>query len=381
MLKKTLLLVVTLGLISSLHACRPKTEDSGASENGGKAKEDVTVGAVLPLTGPVASYGQNAKSGIDLALDEINASSPFNIRVLYEDDAGEVETAVSAAQKLISTNHVPLIIGEAASGLSLALAPIANKQQVVLFTPISSAAELTQQGGDFFFRVCPSDAFQARDLASWLVEKNLKTASVLVINNGWGTSLKDEFLSSYQGLGGKIATVQTCNEGDRDFRSHLGKLTQAKPDAIVAFTYGKEGGPFLRQARELGIKTPFFGGDVWGSPELVESAGEAAEGVFFTFPKSPSGQRFDEFAAKYRQRYQKEPDIYSSYSYDLVYIVSNALKSGARTGPQLRDYLRRMEGYEGVTGLTQFDEHGDVTTKRFSRQTIQGGKSVQVETR
>jgi branched-chain amino acid transport system substrate-binding protein len=380
MLKKTLLLGVNLALIASLHACRQKEDPGHSDANGGK--EEITVGAVLPLTGPVASYGQNAKTGIDLALNEINSSSlPFTIRVLYEDDSGKVETALSAAQKLISTDRVPLIIGEAASGLSLALAPIANQQQVVLFTPISSAAELTQKGGDFFFRVCPSDAFQAHDLASWLMERNLKTASVLVINNGWGTSLKDEFQSSYQKLGATIATIQTCNEGDRDFRSHLGKLMQTKPDAIVAFTYGKEGGPFLRQARELGVKTPIFGGDVWGSPELVEAAGEAAEGVFFTFPKSPSGKRFEEFAALYRQRYQKEPDIYSSYSYDLTYILSEALKSGARTGPQFRDYLHRTEGYEGVTGLTKFNSKGDVTTKKFSRQTIQGGKSTQVETR
>lgn len=348
---------------------QPSTRASGD-------KEKVTVGAVLPLTGPVASYGQNAKAGLDLALEEINSSPlPFELRVLYEDDAGRVDTAVSAAQKLISTNRVPLIVGEAASGLSLALAPIANRQRVVLFSPISSAAELTEKGGEFFFRVCPSDAFQAHDLAAWLKERRLGTVSVLFINNGWGTSLKDEFLTSYKELGGNVLTIEVCNEGDRDFRSHIGKLTRGGPDAIVAFTYGKEGGPFLRQVRELGVSLPVFGGDVWGSPELLESAGKAAEGVFFTFPKDPAGEQFAAFARKYQERYQKEPDIYSSYSYDLAYIVADALKSGARTGPEIRAYLQRMQPYSGVTGLTQFNAHGDVITKAFARHTITKGKS------
>ena len=77
---------------------------------------DISIGAALPLTGPIASYGKNSKTGIDLALSEINTELEFNIKVIYEDDAGEAKNAVSAIQKLISTDKVPLIIGEASSG-------------------------------------------------------------------------------------------------------------------------------------------------------------------------------------------------------------------------------------------------------------------------
>lgn len=342
-------------------------------------RTEVSIGAVLPLTGPVASYGKNAKSGIDMALEEINAEGKIKITVIYEDDEGKVQNAVTAAQKLISTNKVPLIIGEAASGHSMAIAPICNKNKAVLFSPISSAAELTEKGGDFFFRVCPSDVFQARILAKWLLDDGKKKISLLFINNSWGASLKTEFISHYEQGGGIILTIEACKEGDRDFKSQLAKMAKAKTQAFVVFTYGKEGGPFLRQARELDIRVPVYGGDVWGSPELLEVAGEAAEGVFFTFPASPSGQLYDSFAYEYKKKYNKEPDIYAAYAYDLTHILAKALKNGANTGEQIKKYLDSMEMFEGVTGKTKFDKNGDVVTKTFDRKVIKGGKYFLVE--
>jgi len=314
-----------------------------------------------------------------MAVEEINAEGKVKIRVIYEDDAGEAKNAVSAAQKLITVDKVPLIIGEAASGLSLAIAPIANENKVVLFSPISSAAELTEKGGDYFFRVCPSDAFQARVLAQWLHDQKIARVSLIFVNNNWGVSLKDEFVNHYTKGGGSILTIESLKENDRDFRTQLSKMLRVKPQALVGFTYGKEGGLFLKQARQLGVKVPIFGGDVWGSPELLESAGKASEGVYFTFPASPKGEKFEAFSSKYRAKYAKEPDVYSAYAYDLTYIVANALKSGARTGEQIRQFLANMLAFEGVTGTTKFDENGDVITKGFDRLVIKGGKYIPVE--
>lgn len=351
----------------------------GCGKRSPSDKLKVTVGAVLPLTGPVASYGKNAKSGVDLAIQEIISEGKLSIQVIYEDDEGKAQTALSAAKKLIYTDRVPLIIGEAASGLSLAIAPICNRNKVVLFSPISSAAELTEKGGEYFFRVCPSDAFQVRVLANWLLNENLTHVSLLFINNSWGTSLKDEFVSHYSAQGGIILTIETCNEGDRDLKSQLTKMLKPNAQAFVAFTYGKEGGPFLRQARELGIKLPIYGGDVWGSPELLEAAGEAAEGVYFTFPASPKGEKYEAFAKKYKSAYGKEPDIYAAYAYDLAHIVANAFTSEARRGEELRQFLISMPSFEGVTGITQFDKNGDVVTKTFDRKMIKNGQYVLVE--
>lgn len=339
----------------------------------------VKIGAVLPLTGPMASYGQNAKSGVDMAIEEINALGRIKLQVTYEDDAGKTQNAVSASQKLVHAGDVPLIIGEASSAVSLAIVPICNRNKVVLFSPVSSAAELSEKGGDYFFRVCPSDAFQAGILAKWLIAKEVEKISIMYVNSSWGISLKEELSTHFTRLGGIILTAETCNDGDRDFRSHITKMIAVKPDALVCFTYGKEGGAFLRQARELNVQIPIYGGDTWGVAELLEAAGEAAEGVFFTFPASPKGDKFEVFAERYVERYGKDPDVYAAYGYDLAQIAGQAFDSGVQTGEQLREYLLTMKIYVGVTGPTRFDENGDVVTKTFDRKAIKDGRYVVIE--
>lgn len=362
-----LLIIILIGFVF-LNSCKKRVQE-----------KTFTIGAVLPLSGPIASYGINSQNGINIATAEIHAKDNIKINVIYEDDAGQVQNAVSATNKLIYSNQVPLIIGEASSGYSLAIAPICNKSKVILCSPVSSAAELTEKGGDYFFRVCPSDAFQARILAKWLKEENKMNVSLLYVNSDWGTSLKNEFTKYFLPEGGTIIANESCEEGDRDFKTQIAKINKPEAQAIVSFTPPKEGGIFVRQVREMNIKLPLYGGDFWGTPEFTESGGEATEGVYFTFPANPTGTLFEQFADKYHKKYNKEPDVYAAYAYDLTNIVGNAIKSGVSTGEKIRQYLLKMETYEGVTGPTKFDQNGDVITKTFDRVTISNGKHVSIK--
>ena len=348
---------------------------AGCSEGPG-ASSEVVVGAVLPLTGPVASYGNFAREGIDLAVEEINADGGIGgqpLRVDYQDDRGETKEAVTIMNRFTGVSKYPVVVGAAASSTSVALAPLASRSKVVLISPISSAATLTTNGGDYFFRVCPSDAFQARILAEWMLSRELKRAAVMFINNSWGASLKDAFVEHYRDLGGETTVIESALEGARSFRTQIAKMKASNAQAFFVPTYGKEGGAFVRQARELGVQAELFGGDVWGSPEFLETAGNAAEGCHFTKPEDPSGEKFAQFAARFQEKYGKAPEVYASYSYDLVQIVAKALRAGNSDGPSIQRYLRDMVLHEGVTGSTKFDEHNDVTTKSFGKWVIRGG--------
>jgi branched-chain amino acid transport system substrate-binding protein len=347
---------------------------------GKQASNVIKLGAILPLTGDTASYGKNAQSGIDLAVEGINAAAGNNgkkLQVIYEDDKGLASEAVKIIQKMITVDKVPVAMGSAGSSVTLAMAPVANRNKVVLISPISSSKELTTQGGEYFFRVCPSDAFQSRILAAWIWKLGLKTVGVIYVNNSWGNGLKEEFIAQYEKLGGKIVLVEASIEGQKDFRAQISKTLDKKPDALFAPTYGKEGGLLLKQAKELGLTIPIFGGDVWSSPELLESAGDAAEGVYLTLPAKFAGDKYQQFAAKYKRKFGKEPDIYAAYSYDMAKILAEAFVQGSMTGEELMKYLRTMPEYDGVTGKTKFDEHGDVVTKSFSKQRIVGGKYIE----
>lgn len=355
-----LLLVIGV-LIAAVTSIRKATRVGGP----------VRIGAVLPLTGDTASYGQAAKKGIDLAVAEINANGGLGgrpVEVIYEDDQGKAATAVSAMEKLISVNKVPVVMGSAGSSVTLAMCPTANREKVVLISPISSSKELTEKGGPFFFRVCPSDVVQAAMMAEWLKEDGRKRAAVVFLNTSWGQGLKDEFLQRFKALGGEVVSVEACNEGDRDLRAQLTKVKAAAPDALYGITHGREGGALLRQAKDLGFDKPVYGADVWGSPELVETAGEAASGVKIIVPAKFGGQRYAVFASSFKERYGAEPDTYASLSFDMMNIVSAALAK-ARGGDSIRAALTQVR-YDGVTGITTFDRNGDVVGKGFQRQVL-----------
>lgn len=347
---------------------QPQPQPSPTASGG---ENPLVLGAVFPLTGDVASYGKAAQRGIDLAVQEINAKGGVQgrkVEVIYEDDQGKSAPAVAAMQKLISVNKVPLVFGSASSSISVALCPIANREKVVQITPISSSKELTEVGGPFFFRTCPSDVVQAGMMADWLKEDGHLKAGVIFVNNSWGQGLKDEFLKRFESLGGKIVAVESCKEGERELRTQLSKIEAAGPGAIYGITYGREGGALLRQAKELAITIPMYGADVWGSPELVETAQDAASGVKVIVPADFKGAKYEAFARTFKEKYGEEPDVYASYAYDMAYIAFAALEKADRADA-LRDAIAAAT-YEGVTGVTKFDQNGDVLGKGFERRVL-----------
>jgi branched-chain amino acid transport system substrate-binding protein len=137
----------------------------------------VRVGVVLPLTGDLAAYGNNAKDGIELAAQESNgpALGPqgISVRLLVEDSKGDPQTAVSSLQKLITIDRVSCVIGDVASSPTLAMAPIANQNRVVLLSPAASSPKITK-AGEFIFRDWPSDDFEASGMAEYVKEKGYR---------------------------------------------------------------------------------------------------------------------------------------------------------------------------------------------------------------
>ena len=250
-------------VVCLLGGCKPASEKDKTPATG-QGSAAIQLGAVFPLTGDIASYGIAAKKGIDLAVDEINSRGGVNgrkIQVIYEDDQGQATEAVAAIQKLVSVDKVPVVMGSAASSVTLAMCPIANREKVILISPISSSSDLTKQGGPFFFRVCPSDVVQAKMMAEWFKEDGRSTAGTIFVNNSWGQGLKSEFVADFEASGGKVTAIEACKEGDQDLRAQLSKVKDANPDAIYAITYGREGGALLRQAKELAVDKPIYGAD------------------------------------------------------------------------------------------------------------------------
>lgn len=339
------------------------------SDESSPASRTIDIGAILPLTGDIASYGQAAKKGIDLAINEINESGGINgrrLNVIFEDNQGTARASVSAFHKLDALNEVPVIFGAAASSNTLSICEMATSKKIILMTPISSSPELTSKCGEYFFRVCPSDNAQASMMADLIHSRGHSNIAIIYVQNSWGESLHSEFTRHFKKLNCNIITAESIKEGERDLRATLTKIKAANPDALYAITYGREGGALLRQSKELSIKFPIFGADVWGSPELLNTAGDAANGVPIIAPASFAGDEHDEFASSFRQAYSGEqPGTYSAYGYDMTLLVAEALKSTENIDANNLLQILRTLRYTGVTGEIAFDANGENTQTKF----------------
>ena len=238
--------------------------------------------------------------------------------------------------------------------------------------------------GDYIFRVCFLDSFQGDALARFAFEtlKAKKVAIMSDVSSAYSLGLAEYFQTSFKKKGGTVSSEQKYSKNDTDFNAQLTAIKTTAPDAIFVPGYYQEVGLVIRQARQLGITVPLFGGDGWEAPELLQIAKEAAEGTYYTTHYSPETQtpEVQNFVKAYRAKYNDTPDAMAALGYDSALVLVDAIKrAGTTEGPKLRDAIAATDGLKGVTGTTRIDQNRDAT-KPATVITIKGGKFQYVDT-
>jgi len=345
---------------------------------GRKGQDSYTMGAILPLTGNLALYGQNTKQGIDLAIDEINASGGVRgkkLVVLYEDSQGEAKIAVSALRKLLE-QHVQVIIDDAVSTITLSLVPIATQKGVVILSTGASSPALSGSS-PYFFRIWNSDSEEgvfAADLA-WR-RLGLRRVVVMYVNNDYGKGLSQVFSERFGSMGGIVVAQLDFDPKGREYRSLTAKVRALKPEGIYMVGYAPQTGLLTKQLRELGLgKVALIGTVATQDPKFLELAGSASEGVVYVYPKAPKGEVVAKFHSAFRAKYGSEPEILCDVGYDAARLIAHAWQEGGRTGDEIRSALLSIRGFEGASGLIGFDDRGDVH-KPMVAKVIEHGRFV-----
>jgi len=199
-------------------------------------------GAMIPLSGEVASYGQKAKRGIELAVEECNAQGGLLGRqtsIDFQDDRNDKKEVVSIFAKFATIDKVPVVFGSAGSPITLAIASLATRL-VVLSSSISSSTKPSTAGGAFFLRTAPADDLQIEVLSKWVHELRARRVAIISTNNSWGLPLDGGFQSKLEALGGKVLLSEGVAENTTDFRIILTKIKGLSDfDAVVSPTYPK----------------------------------------------------------------------------------------------------------------------------------------------
>jgi branched-chain amino acid transport system substrate-binding protein len=333
-------------------ACERRGAGGGDGETG-----PIRVGIYGDLTGRTANFGQSTANGVMMAADEINKSGGINgrqIQLFNEDDQGRPELAATVVTKLINQDKVHALIGEVASGNSLAAAPIAQQARVPMISPSSTNPQVTEVG-DYIFRVCFIDPFQGEVMAKFAVNTlKADTAAIMIdFNSPYSIGLTQFFKESFAKLGGKILLEQSYTQGDANYTGQLTSIRAANPDVIYIPGYYGEVGVIAKQARQLGINSMLLGGDGWDAPQLWELGGKALNGSYFSnhYSVDDPSPLIQKFAADYKARYGRVPDGLAALGYDAMNVLALALKTAGTTEPQkLRDAIAQTKDFSSVTG-------------------------------
>ncbi|MBI4043135.1 MAG: ABC transporter substrate-binding protein [Deltaproteobacteria bacterium] len=347
---------VIFGMIVGAVACKKKIEAARSAE------DPIRIGEFLSLTGATATFGISTRNGVELAVEEINAGGGVlgrKLKTIVLDDQGKPEEAATAVTKLINEDRVDVLIGEVASSLSLAAAPIAQAKGVPMISPSSTNPKVTAVG-DHIFRICFIDPFQGAVMAQFasMTLKAKRAALLRDIRNDYSIGLADFFVEKFKKLGGEVAIDQSYSAGDVDFKAQLTAIKATKPDVIFVPGYYTEVGLVARQARELGITVPLLGGDGWASEKLTEIGGIAIAGSFFSDHCSMSDPNpvLQSFVKKYEAKFGSKPDALAALGYDSAMLVVDALKrADSLDKSAIRKALAETRDYQGITGLITMD--------------------------
>lgn len=346
-----------------------------------KEPEEINIGVVAPLTGPIAVYGENVRDGVLLAVDEINKNGGVNglpIKIILEDEGAGPQAAVNAVRKLISVDKVQSIIGPSTSAGLLASAPIAEKEHIILFSP-SSTADNVRDAGDYIFRNRASTSQEATVFTKYIMEElGLKKFSILRANADYAKSFADVCKKIIGEKGGEILNEEIFAEGSTDYRSQLAKIRSSNPEGLFIVGVPVELGNILRQTKEIGIKAQLFSNTI-DSPDIFKIAKGAEEGLTFvtTFYDPINGDaKVKEFDKKFKDRFGRSSHIFGANAYDAIYILKSVIKDYGYKGEEIKEGLYKLKNFRGAGGDIEFDEKGDLRFTKVAVKKIVNGEFI-----
>jgi branched-chain amino acid transport system substrate-binding protein len=334
------------------------------------ASADVKIGEIGPFSGDAAASGSEQREGIELAVKEKNAGGGVlgqQIRIIFGDDAGKPEQAVSVAKRLTTGDEVLIILGSTSSPASLAISQVAAETETPQIVVGGTAQRITTQGNPWVFRSAMPDVKLAGDLVDFIHERfpDKPKIGFIYVNDDFGKGGLDAFKLRAKKYGITIVAEEKYTRGDLDFTSQLSRIKSAGSQILVDWSRYPEGALIAKQYKQMGLDIPRFGCDGQATPKFRELAGDAANGMYyathFTVATSAALPAAQSFIKKFREAYGKDPDTTNAEGYDAATAAILAIeKAGKLDRTAIRDALRHIE-FDGVRGHFAFDEKGDPT--------------------
>lgn len=363
-----------------LGACSNGQGGQGGANDG----DTIKIGSMFELTGSAAGYGTSMNNAVKMAVDEINEAGGIDgkeIEIVEYDIQSDETQAAQSTTTLATQDQVSTIIGPALTGTFQASIPIANQNQVPIISPTATDDDvLTGNDGSIFefaYRACFTNSYQGTALAQFANETLDAQRAVIFADNSsdYAQGLTQTFEESFDG---EIVAVENFTADQTDFSASLTNIEELDFDVLYVPGYYEQGGPIVKQAREMGIEQPILGPDGFGNEIIYDLAGpENMTNVFYTSHFSVDAPENQEFVENYQAQFDMEPDMFTGLAYDSVYIVKEAIERAGTTDPvAINEEIANTTDFEGVTGTFSFDENHN-PVKSVSIVEVQDGETAE----
>ena len=350
--------------------------------SGSSSSSDVIkIGVFEPLTGANGAGGADEYDGIKLANKLAPTVLGKKIQLVAVDNKSDKVEAANAATVLAQKEKVNAVIGSWGSSLSMAGGPIFAEAKIPAVAVSATNPNVTK-GNDYYFRVCFLDPFQGVVGATHAFKtlNAKKVAIIREVSNDYSVGLAKFFADEFVKLTGdakSIVATADYNTGDQDFTAQLTNIKQLEPDVIFAPGNYTESALIIKQARALGMKAQFIGGDTWDINSFLEVGGAAVEGATFsTFFANdvPINKTSEAFLKAFREEYKKEPAATSALGYDAYMVIIDAIKRANSAEPQkIREALTQTKDFEGSAGAITINAERNAD-KAAVFKTVKDGK-------
>lgn len=321
---------------------------------------DVRVGIILPLSGPLASFGRSTLDGIEQRVKEINQAGGVNgqkLKLIIEDNRGEKQQSVSSYQKLIGIDRVKVVVGPITSTNCLGVVRQTKRARIPLITPTATNDTVAPKS-PYLFRACFNDSFQGRIIAQYALKTlKIKKAAVMIdLGSDYSKGLAASFRRAFEAGGGKVVAKEKYQQKDTEFGAQLSTIRTSGAEIVFVPGYPPEVPLIVKQAGQMGVKATFCGADGWDNEAVIQNSSDKIIGSFIVGAFSKSDKR--PVVQRFVKTMKGRAGTFEALGYDSVSLLAEALKNGT-SARAIQKGLLKIRNLEGITGFISIKPNGD----------------------
>jgi branched-chain amino acid transport system substrate-binding protein len=332
--------------------------------------DTIRIGVNEPLTGAFAASGTYVVNGAKIAADEINARGGVlgkKIELVIEDNKSNPTEAAAVAEKLITSDKTPVMMGAWGSSLTLAVMPKLAEYEVPMLVETSSSGKITTSGNPFVFRISPPSALEAETFAPMVAKLGMKKVDFLVLNNDFGRGAAVDFGKMLKEKGVQVGMTETMDQGAQDMSAQLAKLKASDSETIMITSAVDQLVLLFKQMAAIGLKKRVITtGGSQNPDQIIAQAGSAADGTLHltTFlpwipEKTPDPKATESFIGEWKKRGFQFAGVTESFrGYDGIRAIAHAIEKAGKAEPAAITKAFWAVDFTGLNGPIRFAKSG-----------------------